>query len=32
MAALKKKDDDMKAMENRYKMYLEKARDVVILA
>ncbi|KAI7799463.1 protein Hook-like protein 1 [Triplophysa rosa] len=30
VAALKKKDEDMKAMENRYKMYLEKARDVVI--
>lgn len=28
MAALKKKDDDMRAMEERYKMYLEKARDV----
>lgn len=28
MAALKKKDDDMKAMEERYKMYLEKARNV----
>lgn len=27
-AALKKKDDDMRAMEERYKMYLEKARDV----
>lgn len=30
MAALKKKDEDMRAMEDRYKMYLEKARDVVI--
>uniref|UniRef100_A0A8C5CSZ8 Hook microtubule-tethering protein 1 n=1 Tax=Gadus morhua TaxID=8049 RepID=A0A8C5CSZ8_GADMO len=29
MAALKKKDDDMKAMEERYKMYLEKARNVI---
>ncbi|XP_056619711.1 protein Hook homolog 1 [Triplophysa dalaica] len=29
VAALKKKDEDMKAMENRYKMYLEKARDVI---
>lgn len=28
MAALKKKDDDMRAMEDRYKMYLEKARNV----
>lgn len=28
MAALKKKDDDMRAMEERYKMYLEKARSV----
>lgn len=28
MAALKKKDEDMKAMEERYKMYLEKARNV----
>lgn len=28
MAALKKKDDDMRAMEERYKMYLEKARNV----
>ncbi|XP_076873298.1 protein Hook homolog 1 [Brachyhypopomus gauderio] len=28
-AALKKKDDDMKAMEERYKMYLEKARNVI---
>lgn len=27
-AALKKKDDDMRAMEERYKMYLEKARNV----
>ncbi|XP_058235399.1 protein Hook homolog 1 isoform X3 [Hemibagrus wyckioides] len=29
MAALKKKDDDMRAMEDRYKMYLEKARNVI---
>ncbi|XP_016404251.1 protein Hook homolog 1 [Sinocyclocheilus rhinocerous] len=29
MAALKKKDEDMRAMEERYKMYLEKARDVI---
>ncbi|KAF4099480.1 protein Hook homolog 1 isoform X2 [Onychostoma macrolepis] len=29
VAALKKKDEDMKAMEDRYKMYLEKARDVI---
>lgn len=28
MAALKRKDDDMRAMEERYKMYLEKARNV----
>lgn len=28
MAALKKKEDDMRAMEERYKMYLEKARNV----
>ncbi|KAM8873894.1 protein Hook homolog 1 isoform 2-T2 [Spinachia spinachia] len=28
-AALKKKDDDMRAMEERYKMYLEKARNVI---
>lgn len=28
MAALKKKDEDMRAMEERYKMYLEKARNV----
>lgn len=27
-AALKKKEDDMRAMEERYKMYLEKARNV----
>lgn len=27
-AALRKKDEDMKAMEERYKMYLEKARNV----
>lgn len=31
MAALKKKDDDMRAMEERYKMYLEKARNVSVL-
>uniref|UniRef100_A0A671PFP1 Protein Hook homolog 1 n=1 Tax=Sinocyclocheilus anshuiensis TaxID=1608454 RepID=A0A671PFP1_9TELE len=31
MAALKKKDEDMRAMEERYKMYLEKARDVLTL-
>uniref|UniRef100_A0A8C1LVV5 Hook microtubule-tethering protein 1 n=1 Tax=Cyprinus carpio TaxID=7962 RepID=A0A8C1LVV5_CYPCA len=30
-AALKKKDEDMRAMEERYKMYLEKARDVLTL-
>ncbi|XP_052391939.1 protein Hook homolog 1-like [Carassius gibelio] len=29
MASLKKKDEDMRAMEERYKMYLEKARDVI---
>lgn len=29
VAALKKKDEDMRAMEDRYKMYLEKARDVL---
>ncbi|GAA6103097.1 protein Hook homolog 1 isoform X3 [Tachysurus ichikawai] len=29
MAALKKKDNDMRAMEDRYKMYLEKARNVI---
>uniref|UniRef100_A0A672GYV7 Hook microtubule-tethering protein 1 n=1 Tax=Salarias fasciatus TaxID=181472 RepID=A0A672GYV7_SALFA len=29
MAALKKKDDDMRVMEERYKMYLEKARTVI---
>ncbi|XP_019752520.1 protein Hook homolog 1 [Hippocampus comes] len=29
MAALKKKDEDMRAMEERYKMYLEKARNVI---
>ncbi|XP_077459360.1 protein Hook homolog 1-like isoform X1 [Stigmatopora argus] len=29
MAALKKKDDDMRAMEERYKLYLEKARNVI---
>ncbi|XP_052442524.1 protein Hook homolog 1 isoform X1 [Carassius gibelio] len=29
VAALKKKDEDMRAMEDRYKMYLEKARDVI---
>uniref|UniRef100_H3AV39 Hook microtubule tethering protein 1 n=1 Tax=Latimeria chalumnae TaxID=7897 RepID=H3AV39_LATCH len=28
-AALLKKDEDMKAMEDRYKMYLEKARNVI---
>ncbi|KAL6107461.1 hook1 [Pungitius sinensis] len=28
-AALKKKDDDMRAMEERYKLYLEKARNVI---
>ncbi|XP_063284103.1 protein Hook homolog 1 [Pelobates fuscus] len=28
-AALRKKDDDMKAMEERYKIYLEKARNVI---
>uniref|UniRef100_A0A669PF47 Hook microtubule tethering protein 1 n=1 Tax=Phasianus colchicus TaxID=9054 RepID=A0A669PF47_PHACC len=28
-AALRKKDEDMKAMEERYKMYLEKARNVI---
>ncbi|KAJ1170479.1 hypothetical protein NDU88_002355 [Pleurodeles waltl] len=27
--ALRKKDDDMKAMEERYKLYLEKARNVI---
>lgn len=27
-AALQKKEEDMKAMEERYKMYLEKARNV----
>ncbi|XP_029473842.1 protein Hook homolog 1 [Rhinatrema bivittatum] len=27
--ALRKKDDDMRAMEERYKMYLEKARNVI---
>ncbi|OWK04790.1 HOOK1 [Cervus elaphus hippelaphus] len=27
-AALQKKDEDMKAMEERYKMYLEKARNI----
>lgn len=27
-AALQRKDEDMKAMEERYKMYLEKARNV----
>ncbi len=31
VAALKKKDEDMRAMEDRYKMYLEKARDVLPL-
>ncbi|XP_051951813.1 protein Hook homolog 1 [Xyrauchen texanus] len=29
MAVLKKKDEDMRGMEDRYKMYLEKARDVI---
>ncbi|TRY57114.1 hypothetical protein DNTS_023988 [Danionella cerebrum] len=29
VAALKKKDEDMRSMEDRYKMYLEKARDVI---
>uniref|UniRef100_A0A673H7D1 Hook microtubule-tethering protein 1 n=2 Tax=Sinocyclocheilus rhinocerous TaxID=307959 RepID=A0A673H7D1_9TELE len=29
VAALKKKDEDMREMEDRYKMYLEKARDVI---
>ncbi|XP_044529441.1 protein Hook homolog 1 [Gracilinanus agilis] len=28
-AALQKKDEDMKAMEERYKIYLEKARNVI---
>ncbi|XP_039590390.1 protein Hook homolog 1 [Polypterus senegalus] len=28
-AAIRKKDEDMKAMEERYKMYLEKARCVI---
>ncbi|XP_030061951.1 protein Hook homolog 1 [Microcaecilia unicolor] len=28
-AALRKKDDDMRSMEERYKMYLEKARNVI---
>ncbi|XP_069837423.1 protein Hook homolog 1 [Dendropsophus ebraccatus] len=28
-AALRKKDEDMKAMEDRYKIYLEKARNVI---
>ncbi|KAK2505864.1 hypothetical protein MC885_002529, partial [Smutsia gigantea] len=28
-AALQKKEEDMKAMEERYKMYLEKARNVI---
>ncbi|XP_063795328.1 protein Hook homolog 1 isoform X2 [Pseudophryne corroboree] len=28
-AALHKKDEDMKAMEDRYKIYLEKARNVI---
>ncbi|CAJ0938507.1 unnamed protein product [Ranitomeya imitator] len=27
--ALRKKEDDMKAMEDRYKIYLEKARNVI---
>lgn len=30
-AALHKKDEDMKSMEERYKMYLEKARIVSII-
>ncbi|MBN3281734.1 HOOK1 protein, partial [Polyodon spathula] len=29
LAALQKKDEDMRAMEDRYKMYLEKARNVI---
>lgn len=29
--ALKKKDDDMKQMEERYKKYLEKAKSVSLL-
>lgn len=29
--ALKKKDDDMKQMEERYKKYLEKAKSVSIV-
>lgn len=29
--ALKKKDDDMKQMEDRYKKYLEKAKSVSVL-
>uniref|UniRef100_A0A3B3SDL9 Hook microtubule-tethering protein 1 n=1 Tax=Paramormyrops kingsleyae TaxID=1676925 RepID=A0A3B3SDL9_9TELE len=29
LGALKKKDEDMRAMEERYKMYLEKARNVI---
>lgn len=28
--ALKKKDDDMKQMEERYKKYLEKAKSVSV--
>ncbi|XP_031755607.1 protein Hook homolog 1 isoform X2 [Xenopus tropicalis] len=28
-AALQKKDEDMKAMEDRYKVYLEKAKNVI---
>ncbi|MBN3273557.1 HOOK1 protein, partial [Polyodon spathula] len=28
-AALQKKDEDMRAMEDRYKMYLEKARNII---
>ncbi|OCT84856.1 protein Hook homolog 1 [Xenopus laevis] len=28
-AALRKKDEDMKAMEDRYKVYLEKAKNVI---
>ncbi|XP_078525971.1 protein Hook homolog 1 [Lissotriton helveticus] len=29
VSALRKKDEDMKAMEERYKLYLEKARNVI---
>lgn len=28
---MRKKDEDMKSMEERYKMYLEKARSVSIV-